>query len=167
MSTINKEVLNDSLSKIHYLVGEFDVTVYTSVPSKGWVESGSGLASFSLEKSFITERVKLTNENSIITMNNTLGYDQEKDSFKLFALDLGLGNMNVFLGSILDGILTFCSVEPGLKNENNDDNSLCFKMIYKQLSKNENELVVGCSKDRGKTWFPYLKNCYTRKKIEH
>ncbi len=163
MSTVNKEVLNNRFSKIHYLIGEFDVVVYSSMPSSGWIKTGSGSAIFSLENTFITEKVKLTNENSIITMDNTIGCDHEKDSFRLFALDVGLGNMNVFKGTILDGILTFCSLESGLKDRNEYDDSLCFKLIYKQLSEFENELVVGCSKDNGKTWFPFLKNNYKRK----
>ena len=163
MSAVNKEALNNRFSKIHYLIGEFDVVVYSSVPSSGWIKTGTGSASFSLENTFITEKVKLTNQNSIITMNNTIGCDLEKDSFQLFALDIGLGNMNVFKGTILDGILIFCSMESGLKNENEFEDSFCFKLIYKQLSEFENELVVGCSKDHGKTWFPFMKNQYRRK----
>lgn len=163
MSTVNKEVLNSRFCKIHYLIGDFDVVVYSSMPSSGWVKTGSGSAIFSLENTFITEKVKLTNENSIITMDNTIGCDLERNTFKLFTLDIGLGNMNVFKGTILDGILTFCSIDSGLKNRDGYDDSLCFKLIYKQLSEFENELVVGCSKDNGKTWFPFLKNNYKRR----
>jgi len=163
VSAIDNNILNNRFSKIRYLIGDYDVTVYSSILSQGWVNSGSGSASFSLGDTFITEKVKLTNKNSIITMSNTIGCDAEKDSFKLVALDIGLGKMNVFKGSILDGILTFCSIESDLKNEEKYEENLCFKLIYKQISDFENELVVGCSKDNGKTWHPFLKNNYKRK----
>jgi len=163
MSTINKEVLNNRFSKIRYLIGNFDVVVYSYMSSIGWVKTGSGSASFSLENTFITEKVKLLNENSVITMNNTIGCDLEKDSFRLFALDIGLGKMDVFKGAILEGRLTFCSVDSDLKQKDMYQDVLCYKLMYKQLSELENELVVGCSKDNGKTWFPFLKNYYKRK----
>ncbi|MCF6349316.1 MAG: hypothetical protein L3J20_13660 [Flavobacteriaceae bacterium] len=162
-STVNKEVLNNSFSKIHYLIGDFNVAVYSSMLSSGWIKTGEGTASYRFENTFITEKINLVKENSIITMDNTIGYDLEKNTFKLFTLDIGLGNMNVFKGTILDGILTFCSIDSGLKNRDEYDDSLCFKLIYKQLSEFENELVVGYSKDNGKTWFPFLKNNYKRK----
>jgi len=163
VSAIDNKILNDRFNKIHYLIGDYDVTVYSSILSQGWVNSGSGSASFLLGDTFITEKVKLTNKNNIITMSNTIGCDEEKDSFKLVALDIGLGKMNVFTGSILHGILTFCSLESDLKNEDKSEDVLCFKLIYKKLSDLENELVVGCSKDNGKTWYPFLKNNYKRK----
>ena len=163
VSAIDNKILNDRFNKIHYLIGDYDVTVFSSILSQGWVTTGNGSASFSMGDTFITEKAKLTNKNSIITMNNTIGCDVDNDSFKLFALDIGLGKMNVFKGSILDGILTFCSVESDLKNEDKYEEELCFKLIYKQLSDLENELVVGCSKDNGKTWYPFLKNNYKRK----
>lgn len=163
MSTINKMVLNNRFGKIHYLIGNFDVTVYSSMPSSGWVKTGSGSASFSFEKTFITEKVKLTNENSIINLNNTIGCDLEKDSFRLFALDIVLGKMDVFKGAVFDGMLTFCNVESELKNVDIHNEVLHYKLIYKQLSELENELIVGCSKDNGMTWFPFLKNYYKRK----
>ena len=163
VSAIDNIILNNRFSKIHYLIGDYDVTVYSSILSQGWVNTGSGSANFSLGDTFITEKIKLTNKNNSITMSNTIGCDDEKDSFKLVALDIGLGKMNVFKGSILDGILIFCSVESDLKNEDKHEELLCFKLIYKKLSDFENELVVGCSKDKGKTWYPFLKNNYKRK----
>jgi len=163
MSTINKETLNNRFSKIHYLIGDFNVVVYSSMPSSGWIKSGEGSASYNFEDTFITEKIKLVKENSIITMDNTIGCDLEKNTFKLFTLDTDSGKMDVFKGSVNEGILTFCNLTSGLKDENEPEESYCFKLIYKQLSELENELVVGCSKDNGKTWFPFLKNHYKRK----
>lgn len=163
MSTINKEILNNHFSKIHYLIGEFDVVVYSSILSSGWIKTGEGTASYRFKNTFITEKIKLVKEDGVITMNNTIGCDLEKNTFKLFTLDVDSGKMDVFKGNILDGVLILCSIDSGLKNQNEYDNSLRFKLIYKQLSEFENELVVGCSKDNGKTWFPFLKNNYKRK----
>ena len=163
MSSINKEVLNDRFNTIHYLLGDFDVIVYSSLPSKGWIEAGKGSASYQLEDTFITEKIRLVKEHRIITMNNTIGCDAERDTFRLFTLDTDIGAMNVFKGSILDNILIFNNIESDIKIKNEFGDCYAFKLIYKQLSELENELVVGCSKDNGKTWFPFLKNRYLRK----
>ena len=163
MSTINKEVLNDRFNMIRYLIGDFDVQVFSSLPTKGWVQTGEGSASYHLEDTFILEKTRLVKENRIITMNNTIGCDTEKDTFRLFTLDTDIGAMNVFKGNVIDNILIFNNIESDIKIKNEYGDCYAFKLIYKQLSELENELVVGCSKDEGKTWFPFLKNRYLRK----
>ncbi len=163
MSTINKEVLNEHLFKVHFLIGDFNVVAYNSILSQGWFKAGNGTASFSLKGTFIKERVNITRDEGSISMDNTIGCDLEKDLFKMQTLDLSSGIMDIYKGSITDGVLTFSNIDSGIKTKNEYGDWLTFKLIYKQISLLENELVVGCSKDNGKTWFPFLKNSYIRK----
>ena len=164
MPTITDDVINHRFDKIRYLIGDFSLVVYSSIQeSLGWIKTGEGQSSITYDNSFINEKVELTKENCIITMNNTIGGDAEKDSFKMLALDIALGSMDVFNGGISNEVLTFCNIEPDMKTEKEFEDSSCFKLIYKRISAAENELIVGCSKDKGKTWHPYLKTVYKRK----
>ena len=165
MSTITKDAINDRYSKLRFLLGEYDVVAFNSVESNAWIRAGKGTAIYSLEDSFITEKVEIIRKNSVISMHNTIGCDAEKDTFNMQTLDYTSGIMDIFKGTINNDILIFCNNESGIKTKNEFGDSFKFKLIYKQLSLIENELVVGCSKDDGKTWFPFIKNIYKRKNI--
>ncbi|MDX5585464.1 MAG: DUF1579 family protein [Aureibaculum sp.] len=164
MPTLNNEVLNDRFDRIEYLIGDFTLVVYSAFrESLGWVKSGEGSSSVIYENSFITENVEMIKNNNKITMHNTLAYNLEKDTFKLLTLGNNTGEMDVFNGVISDKVLTFCSIQPEMKMDKEDDETLCIKLIYKRISEIENELIVGSSKDKGKTWQPFLKTVYKRK----
>jgi len=164
MPTFKDEVLNGRFDKIRYLIGDFSLVVYSAFQeSLGWVKSGEGSSSIIYENSFITENVEVIKNNNKITMQNTVAYNSEKDAFKLLTLGNNTGEMDVFNGVISDEVLIFCSIQPEMRTDNEDDGSLCIKLIYKRISEIENELVVGSSKDKGKTWRPFLKTVYKRK----
>ena len=162
--TITDDVLVDRFDKIQYLIGDFSLVVYSAIQeSLGWVKTGEGSSSVIYENSFITENVEVIKNNNKITMHNTLAYNVGKDTFKLLTLGNNTGEMDVFNGVISDEVLIFCSIQPEMRMDNEDDGSLCIKLIYKRISEIEKELVVGSSKDKGKTWRPFLKTVYKRK----
>ncbi len=164
MPTFDDEILNGRFDKIRYLIGDFTLVVYSAFQeSLGWVKFGEGSSSVIYENSFITEDVEVIKNNNKITMHNTLAYNAEKDTFKLLTLGNNTGEMDVFNGVISDEVLTFCSLQPEMKMDKEYDETLCIKLIYKRISEIENELVVGSSKDNGKTWRPFLKTVYKRK----
>ena len=161
MSTITKDALNDGYSKLRFLIGDYDVIAYNSIDHRAWVESGNGTASYTLEDKFLIEKVEIFRKDVIISMHNTIGRDSEKESFHMQTLDITSGIMDIYKGNIKDNVLTFHNIDSTINTQNKD--SLNFKLIYKQLSNFENELIVGCSRDNGKTWFPFLKNHYRKK----
>lgn len=163
ISTISKRSVANQFDKIRFLIGDFHVTAFNSDASKGWFQSGQGKASFILEDTFITEKVEIIRENESFVMNNTLGCDQEKDSYNMQTLNISSGNMDIFRGAIQNGVLLLTNESSELKMKNDNGDLLQFKLIYKQLSLSENELIIGCSKDNGDTWIPLLKNLYKRK----
>jgi len=163
LPTINTDLLNDRLEKVRHLTGDFHLVVYNSIQHDiGWVKTGEGSSSIIYDNSFIKENVNVTMGAKKIRMNNTLACDIEKDTFKLMTLDDTTGVMDVYGGEISDGLLTFCNKALETTVEKEDEDSICLKLIYKRISAKENELVVGCSKNNGKTWFPYLKTVYKR-----
>lgn len=164
MPAYKDEVLNGRFDKIRYLIGDFTLVVYSAFQeSLGWVKTGEGSSSIIYENLFITENVEVIKNNNKITMQNTVAYNSEKDAFKLLTLGNNTGEMDVFNGVISDEVLIFSSIQPEMRTDNEDDGSLCIKLIYKRISEIENELVVGSSKDKGKTWRPFLKTVYKRK----
>ena len=95
-------------------------------------------------------------------MNNTLALDSEKGTFKLLTLGNNTGQMEIFKGVIADGILTFCNTASVMEMDKEENSSFCTKLFYKRISALKNEMVVGFSKDLGKTWLPYSKMVYKR-----
>lgn len=162
-SIVKKGILHDRLDRLRFLIGNFKVTAYDSVSSKGWFKTGYGSANFSLEDTFIKEKVNITRGTDIIRMENTIGCDIEKNSFKMQTLDINSGVMDIYRGFLIDRVLTFNNIDSGIRTKNEYDEWFSFKLIYKQISPSENELIIGCSKDNGKTWFPFLKNYYKKK----
>ena len=163
MSTIAKDTLNDRYAKLRFLIGEYDVVTYSSAEDNAWVRAGKGSAKYSIENTFITENVEIFRKNDIISMHNTIGCDVEKESFNMQTLDYTSGIMDTYRGSVINEMLVFCNKSSDIKTINEFGNSFSFKLIYKQLSLIENELIVGYSKDNCKTWSPYIKNIYKRK----
>jgi hypothetical protein len=162
--SLNRNTVKDRFENISYLIGNFDLVVYGPFQqSLGWVKTGIGSSSFSYKNSFITEIVEVIKGNTTFTLNNTLALDLENDTFKLLTLGNNTGQMEIFKGVIFDSILTFCNTESEMKINKGENNSFCTKLFYKRISAFENELVVGSSKDGGKTWFPYSKTVYKRK----
>ena len=96
-------------------------------------------------------------------MHNTIGCDVEKESFNMQTLDYTSGIMGIYRGNFMNEKLVFCNKSSDIKTINEFGDLFSFKLIYKQLSLTENELIVGYSKDNCKTWSPYIKNVYTRK----
>lgn len=155
---IDKNVIDKPLVNLYFLIGDYDVIAYNSIEHKAWVESGKGTASYILEDKFLIEKVEIFRNDMVITMHNTIGKDSGKESFHMQTLDISSGIMDIYKGTIHDNVLTFHNTDSSINSKNED--TLNFKLIYKQLSSTENELIVGWSKDNGKTWFPYLKNRY-------
>ena len=163
MPTINTDLLNDRFEKVRHLTGDFHLVVYNSIQhTLGWVKTGEGSSSITYDNSFIKEIVKVTMGAKRINMNNTLACDIVEDSYKLMTSDDTTGIMDVYQGNISEGILTFCNTSSEKERTNENEDSFCLKLIYKRISSKENELIVGRSKDKGKTWFPHIKTVYKR-----
>lgn len=158
---MDKNVLVKPLSNLYFLIGDYDVKAYNSIDHRAWIESGNGTANYTLEDKFLIEKVEIFKKDMTISMHNTIGRDSEKESFHMQTLDITSGIMDIYKGDITDNVLIFTNIDSTINTKNED--SLSFKLIYKQLSNAENELIVGCSRDNGKTWFPYIKNHYRKK----
>ena len=163
ISTIAEDTINNRYAQLRFLIGTYDVVAYNSIESSAWMKAGKGKASYTLADTFITEKVEIFKKDGTIAMHNTIGSDSQKDTFNMQTIDYSSGIMDIYTGSVRDGILVFCNRDSKIKTVDKFGNSFCFKLIYKQLSLTENELVVGYSKDNGSTWFPYIKNIYTRR----
>lgn len=161
--TITDDEISNRFSNIGFLIGNYDVKVYSYDLSKGWVISGSGASICSEEDTFITEKVKLNKEYCKINLSNTIAYDLHENSFRLLSLDNTSGHIDVYKGKFENETLLFTNLDSESKTKNKSGEEISFKLIYKALSDLENELVVGLTKDHGKTWCPFVKNIYTRK----
>lgn len=161
-STEKKEFIDSRYAKVRFLIGEYQVQAYNSNPAKGWYKSGSGTTSFTFAETFIKEKVNIKKEVGLIAMENTIGFDPDNEQLIMQTLDLSTGVMDIYKGQISEGLVCFNNKDSNLKAKNKYGTFLTFKLIYKQLSVLENELVVGFSRDNGSTWVPFLKNIYKR-----
>ena len=162
MPTITEDAIYNRFSSINFLVGSYNIEVFSYVHAKGWVKSGVGSSEFVMEDTFITEKVKLNKENCIVNLTNTIARDESNKAFRLLSLDIPMGSIDFYKGEIKNETLIFNNLESDTKIKNKYGEDVSFKLIYKTLSENKNELVVGYTKDNGKTWNPFVKNIYTR-----
>ena len=161
ISTNDSKISSAGLHKINYLIGEFDVLVYL-FQSDLWTKVGSGISSISSSDKLVTEKIEITKGDETISMNNTFA-PEAIEEYKMLALDLTSGTMDVYKGKIANEKLVFCNSELGRSSTTLPRDTYSFKLIYNQISQYENQVVIGRSKDAGKTWIPYLKSVYQRK----
>jgi len=161
ISTSDSKISSIGLHRINYLIGEFNVLVYL-YKADLWIKIGSGVSSISSSDKLVSEKIEIINGDELISMNNTFGHESS-DDYKMLALDLTSGTMDVYKGKILDEKLIFSNSDFGSNSKSIQGIDYSFKLIYNQLSQEENQVVIGRSKDDGKTWIPYLKSIYRRK----
>ena len=161
ISTNGSNSSNAALHRINYLVGEFNVLVYL-YQADFWTKVGAGNSSIKASDKLVTEKIEIQKGDELISMNNTFGHESS-EFYKMMALDLTSGTMDIYKGKFLDEKLVFCNADTPLRTTNAHDEHCSFKLIYNQLSENENQVVIGRSNDEGKTWIPYLKSIYKRK----
>jgi len=161
-STHKQEASIKWLHKLGYLIGNFDVNVYT-YSSNIWIQTGNGVSNISSSDKLIVEEMKIYKGEELITINNTFGFETF-ERYKMTSLDLSSGDMDLYKGKIVDGKLIFCNsyLISAPKNHERED-VYTFKLVYNKLSDNENQVVIGMSRDKGKTWKPYMKSFYIRK----
>lgn len=161
ISTNDSRISSAGLHKINYLIGEFNVLVYL-FQSDLWTKIGTGISSISSSDKLVTEKIEIIKGDQTIFMNNTFA-QQEVEEYKMLALDLTSGTMDVYQGKIFDEKLIFCNSDTKTSTATIQKDIVTFKLIYNQISQYENQVVIGRSKDAGKTWIPYLKSVYRRK----
>ena len=66
MPTFTDDEISNRFKDISFLVGSYDIDVYSYVLAKGWVISGKGNSECIIKDTFITEKVKLNKENCFI-----------------------------------------------------------------------------------------------------
>ena len=127
-----------------------------------WTKVGVGKSIISCKDKLMSEEIEILKGDEVIAMNNTFGHEA-RDTYKMMNLNLTSGTMDVYKGKVLDKKLIFSNSDSMPKSTNGRNISYTFKMIYNQLSEKENEVVVGRSKDDGRTWIPFIKTLYLRK----
>ncbi|RPD96006.1 hypothetical protein EGM88_11105 [Aureibaculum marinum] len=163
MPTFAEEEVINRFNNLSFLVGDFNISVYSYNLTKGWIQSGKGNSECKIEETFITEKVKLNKEDCNVCLNNTIAFDVVDSSYRLMSFDKTLGSVDVYKGTISNETIIFNNLDSEYKTKNKLGEDISFKLIYKRLSATENELVVGYTKNKGRTWFPFVKNIYTRK----
>ena len=105
ISTNDSKIGSIGLHRINYLIGEFNVLVY-AYQSDFWTKIGSGISSISSSDKLVSEKIEIMKGDELISMNNTFGHESS-EVYKMLALDLTSGSMDVYKGKILDEKLIF------------------------------------------------------------
>ncbi len=159
LSTNKQEASINHLDSINYLLGNYNVALYM-YQSDFWTKVGVGKSKISFNDKLMSEEIEILKGDEVIAINNTIGHD-DSDCYKMLNMNMTTGTMEVYKGKLLDEKLVFCNSDSTSNRSN--DTSYVFKMIYNQLSKSENQVVIGRSKDEGRTWIPFIKTHYIRK----
>jgi|GEM_PF-3858017 len=159
MSAVNAKAFQNRFSDIRFLLGDFRVEVYSYRESEGWYHSGQGESKIYIEDNVMFESLQLTKEHTIVHIQNTIVFDHPSNQYKLMSLDLAEGSIDTYQGVEKAGVLTFHNYKDPKVSSHVE---YVFKLIYKEISDNTLSLIIGCSKDQGKTWLPFVKNLYHR-----
>ena len=125
----------------------------------GWVQSGHGVSEISFEENVLVETIKIRRDDKNSSLQNTIASELQSNRFKLMSLNMAEGSLETYTGVEENGVLTVCNSD-GLTQE---ERNFCYKLRYREIAKGSFELIIGRSKDAGKTWVPYVKNIYRRK----
>ena len=78
----------NKLAPFYYLVGEYDIKVFTPDESGTWKRDGSGVSTYTLlfDSTYIDEMFTLNMSSSTLTMRSTLGVDGRSKELRLIAM---------------------------------------------------------------------------------
>lgn len=154
--------------ELNFLVGNFETKVLLPSPDGNWVEGGKGTAKFYpiLDGTFIREDLNLTFGQGTLTMSNSIGKDGRSKKFRMIAMDKEYSVMDVYTGKVEADKLILDNINSDLPFVTANGDSISFRLTYSKVSDNENQSLVEMTKDGGKTWIPYSKQRFIRKKEE-
>ncbi len=88
-------------------------------------------------------------------------FDQYRDVYRISAVDSGWGLMDIYEGSLDDGVLVLTNVRSGTSFPLEDGGTLHFQLRI-PVHGDEKEMEVNLSSDGGENWRPFYKISYLR-----
>ncbi|WP_222428675.1 hypothetical protein [Lutibacter sp. Hel_I_33_5] len=160
---MNEEIVTSHFIDIEYLKGDFSVDVFKHDEGNEWKKCGKGFSNYSIENMSIRERIEVVKENKNIIIINTICFNSDDNTYTMLTLDTTFGLIDTYKGTFKNEKLELNNLDSGIERKNKKGISYSFKLIFKKISFVQHEILIGYTKDSGKTWLPFVKNVYTKK----
>ncbi len=157
------------MSRLAYLAGSWVARIEIMQQDGTWEVAGEER----VEIRYLLDGLALREEPAEHPVNPfrleaTLQYDQNRDVYRLAAMDDTWGNMDIYEGGWNgEGALVLTNLRAGTRFENPDGTSLSFRLTTRIDGPNANVFQVDMTADHGETWRPYQRISRTRYAIQN
>lgn len=153
-----------AMARLAPLAGDWSATVYR-MTEEGWSEAGTEHAHiyFMLNDLALREDPDPDGVNGW-QLESTIQYDQNRDLYRLVAMDDTWGNMDIYDGNFdADGRLVVTNLNSGTSYVGEDGSTLHFRLTTTIESADRNVFRVDMSADEGESWQAYQRIVRTRR----
>lgn len=153
-----------AMARLAPLAGDWAATVYRMTEA-GWSEAGTEHAPiyFMLNDLALHEDPDPDGVNGW-QLESTIQYDQNRDLYRLVAMDDTWGNMDIYDGNLdADGRLVVTNLNSGTTYIGEDGSTLHFRLTTTIESADRNVFRVDMSADEGESWQAYQRIVRTRR----
>lgn len=155
----------NKLAPFYYLLGEYDIKVFSPDSAGQWRPDGTGVSIYStlFDSTYIDEMFVLNMTNATLTMRSTLGVDGRTKELRLVALDKEFSSMDVYAGKAEGKKLILSNLDTDEAFETENAGKISFRLTVTPSQTCHHEMLVEYTNDQGKTWKKFSRQEYFKK----
>ncbi|WP_422362272.1 hypothetical protein [Reichenbachiella sp.] len=156
---------DNKLAPFYYLLGEYDIKVFTPDSIGQWQADGTGVSTYSMlfDSTYIDEMFVLNMTNATLTMRSTLGVDGRTKGLRLVALDKEFSSMDVYAGRAEGEKLILSNLDSDEAFATENAGKISFRLTVTPSKTCHHEMLVEYTNDQGKTWKKFSRQEYYSK----
>ena len=154
------------MARLEALAGSWNARIEVMQPDGSWQTTGEE----AVDIHYMLNRLALREEPAEHPVNpfrleSTIQYDQNRDLYRLVAMDDTWGNMDIYEGSWSQSdALVLTNLRSGTSYVGADGSTLHFRLTTRIEGPDLNVFTVEMSADAGETWRPYQR--ITRSRLD-
>ena len=163
--TSQAQKVDNKLAPFYYLLGEYDIKVFSPDSTGQWRPDGTGVSTYStlFDSTYIDELFVLNMTNATLTMRSTLGVDGRTKELRLVALDKEFSSMDVYAGKADGQKLVLSNLDTDEAFETENAGKISFRLTITPSQTCHHEMLVEYTNDQGKTWKKFSRQEYYTK----
>lgn len=157
------------MARLSALSGNWTAAIETMQGDGNWELAGEELVSIRyLLGGLALREDPAEHPINVFRLESTIQYDQNRDIYRLVAMDDTWGNMDIYEGGWTEAnVLSLTNLRSDTSFENADGSSLHFRLTTRIEGPDSHVFQVDMSQDRGASWRPYQRITRTRYGIEN
>lgn len=154
------------LAPYFYLLGAYDIKVYSLTEDDRWIASGTGYSVYQplFDSTYIDETFQLKMSTGTLTMRSTLGVDGRTKQLRLVALDREYSTMDVYAGESNGQSLILSNLKTDVAVDSDNGEKMSFRLTISPGTTCHHEMLVEYTHDNGASWKKFSRQEYFLKK---